>query len=111
MGTGTKFCEGIGKLLKQQLSAPDLEGITTRDDSYIEVVRKGLPNRLVIINFKGDAGFIHFGAVGGIEGPFAYANDGTIITRSRDNKRFTPQEMTEEILAYLRSGSSVGEPI
>jgi hypothetical protein len=103
MDAGTKFCEEIAQLLKQELSAPDLECITTRDDSYIEVVRKGPSNRLVIINFKGGAGFIHFGEVDEIKGPFEYANNGTIITRSRDNKQFTPQEITEEILAYLRS--------
>ena len=69
----------------------------TCDNSYMEVTRKGPSSRHVVINFKGDAGFIHFGEIDGVKGPFMYSDDGETLRRGRDDKEVTPEEITRDI--------------
>jgi hypothetical protein len=98
------FFNALAKALDGQTSNSSSECVTKSETLQLTVIHKGGHHREVEFNFSSEAAaFLHTEEHRhGVDGPFTCSADGTVVTRSRDGKQFTPEELAKGILDYLR---------
>jgi hypothetical protein len=97
------FFNRMTRLLEEELSGSGSESMHIINSLHLTLTRSGSPGRNLAVNFMGDTAFIHIDEKGGVKGPFRYSDDGKTLTRSKDEKQFTPEEIVIDVLADLRA--------